>query len=166
MSNQALPQEDRTATASPPRAKPPVARSPAAPGARPRFAWAWTAGGYGFFSIGLLGIALPLLPTTIFWVVAAACFAKGCPAMARRIYDWPGFGPAVEAFLDQGVIGRRAKLSALAGIAFGSVVVALLPLPLAGRLITLAVMALSALYVVTRPEAIRPQAVLERDRRR
>lgn len=128
---------------------------------RRRLAWAWTAGGYGFFSVGLLGVVLPVLPTTVFWIIAAACFAKGCPAMARRIYAWPGFGPAVEAFLSHGVIGRRAKVSAVVGMSVGAAVVALLPLPLAGRLITLAVMALAALYVATRPETCPQEDVPE-----
>jgi uncharacterized protein len=125
--------------------------------ARRRAAWAWTALGYGFFAIGLLGVVLPVLPTTIFWIVAAACFARGCPAMARRIYAWPGFGPAVEGFLTHGVIGRRAKISALFGKAVAVVLVLLTPLPLAAKLITLAVIALAGLYVVTRPEQ-RPAA--------
>jgi uncharacterized protein len=120
--------------------------------ARRRLAWAWTAAGYGFFAIGLLGTVLPVLPTTIFWIIAAGCFAKGCPAMARRIFAWPGIGPAVEAFLSHGVIARKAKVSALIGMAVAGVIVALTPLPLAGRLITLAVIALAALYVATRPE--------------
>lgn len=120
--------------------------------ARRRTAWAWTGVGYGFFAIGLLGVVLPLLPTTIFWIVAAACFAKGCPAMARRIYGWPGFGPAVEGFLTQGIISRRAKISALVGKAVAVVLVLLTPLAAAAKLITVAVIALAAVYVVTRPE--------------
>src|SRR5690606_20251103 len=95
---------------------------------------------------------LPVLPTTVFWIVAAACFARGCPAMGRRIYAWPGFGPAVEGFLTHGVIGRRAKISALFGKAVAVVLVLLTSLPLAATLITLAVLALAALYVGTRPE--------------
>ena len=82
--------------------------------ARRRHAWAWTAVGYVFFAVGLLGVVLPLLPTVIFWILAAACFAKGCPAMARKIYGWPGAGPAVEAFLSHGVIARKGKIGALA----------------------------------------------------
>ena len=120
---------------------------------RRRLAWAWTAGGYGFFAIGLLGTVLPVLPTTIFWIIAAGCFAKGCPAMARRIYTWPGIGPAVEAFLSHGVIARRAKISALVGMAVAAAIVALTPLSLTVVLVTLAVIALAALYVATRPES-------------
>jgi len=129
--------------------------------ARRRLAWAWTAAGYGFFAIGLVGTVLPLLPTTIFWIIAAGCFAKGCPAMARRIFAWPGIGPAVEAFLSHGVIARKAKLSALAGMAIAGVIVALTPLAVAGRLITLAVIAFAALYVATRPESRPPEAAIE-----
>lgn len=134
-----------------------AARNEAEDAARRRLAWAWTGAGYGFFAIGLLGTLLPVLPTTIFWIIAAACFAKGCPAMARRIYSWPGVGPAVEAFLSQGVIARRAKIAALLGMATAGGILALTPLPLPATLITLAVLALAALYVATRPES-RPEA--------
>jgi uncharacterized membrane protein YbaN (DUF454 family) len=131
--------------------------------ARRRLAWAWTGAGYAFFAIGLLGTLLPVLPTTIFWIIAAACFAKGCPAMARRIYAWPGVGPAVEAFLSHGVIGRRAKVSALLGMALGAGIVALTPLPLSATLITLAVIALAAIYVASRPESLPAAAPAPRD---
>ncbi len=118
-----------------------------------RLAWAWTGAGYAFFAIGLVGTLLPVLPTTIFWIIAAGCFAKGCPAMARRIFAWPGVGPAVEAFLSHGVIARKAKVSALIGKAIAVAIVAVSPLSLATTLITVAVIALAALYVVTRPES-------------
>jgi uncharacterized membrane protein YbaN (DUF454 family) len=134
-----------------------AARNEAEDAARRRLAWAWTGAGYAFFAIGLLGTLLPVLPTTIFWIIAAACFAKGCPAMARRIYAWPGVGPAVEAFLSHGVIARRAKIAALLGKAGAGGIVALTPLPPAALIITLAVIALAALYVATRPEN-RPEA--------
>jgi len=134
-----------------------AARNEAEDAARRRLAWAWTGAGYAFFAIGLLGTLLPVLPTTIFWIIAAACFAKGCPAMARRIYAWPGVGPAVEAFLSHGVIARRAKIAALLGMAGASGIVALTPVPPAALIITLAVIALAALYVATRPES-RPEA--------
>ncbi|HEY9549814.1 MAG TPA: YbaN family protein [Kiloniellaceae bacterium] len=146
MTDQAAAQDERESSA---RRRPLAVRTRA---------WAWTALGYGFFAVGLVGIALPVLPTTIFWIAAAACFAKGCPAMARRIYAWPGVGPAVEAFLSHGVIARRGKVGAIVGMTFGGLLVALTPLAPAARLITLAVIALAALYVATRPESL-PQAL-------
>lgn len=121
---------------------------------RRRLAWAWTATGYAFFGIGLLGTVLPVLPTTIFWIAAAGCFAKGCPAMARRIFAWPGVGPAVEAFLSHGVIARRAKLSALAGMTLAAGIVLLTSLSTSATLVTIGVIALGAVYVATRPERL------------
>ena len=131
--------------------------------ARRRLAWAWTAAGYAFFGIGLLGTVLPVLPTTIFWIVAAGCFAKGCPAMARKIFAWPGIGPSVEAFLSHGVIARKAKISALVGMAAGSGIVLLTALSLPAKLATLAVIALAALYVVSRPERLPETVAFEAD---
>jgi uncharacterized membrane protein YbaN (DUF454 family) len=127
--------------------------------ARRRRAWAWSALGYGFFGIGLVGAALPVLPTTIFWIAAAGCFVKGCPAMAHRIFAWPGIGPAVEAFLRHGVIRRKAKASALCGMAVAATVVLLTPLSLATSLATIGLIALAALYVVTRPGCLPERAL-------
>ena len=72
--------------------------------------------GFVFLGLGFVGMALPLLPTTIFWIFAAWLFAKSHPEMQRKIYQWPKVGPVVEAFLEHGKISRVAKKTAILGI--------------------------------------------------
>lgn len=78
----------------------------------------------GWLSVGLgvIGIFLPLLPTTPFMLLAAWLFAKGSP----RLHDWicnhPRFGEPIRQWNEHGVINRRAKT--LAMVAFLVVITA------------------------------------------
>jgi len=121
---------------------------------RSRVAWAWTGAGYGFFVIGLVGLVLPVLPTTIFWIAAAACFAKSCPAMQRRIFAWPVVGPAVEDFLLHGVIQAKSKRAALLGMTLAATILVLLSSSLLISMAGLGLILLGALYVLTRPSTV------------
>jgi uncharacterized protein len=111
----------------------------------------WRIAGYGLFGLGLVGIVVPVMPTTVFWILAALCFARSSPAMHRRILTWPGIGATVGLFLQHGAIGRRSKIVALGGILTGAV---LLWLTSPGSAVLGAagvVFAGSALFILTRP---------------
>ena len=109
--------------------------------------------GLAFFAIGFVGMLLPLLPTTIFWILAAACFAKSAPDLYQRILTWPGIGTAISAYLEDGVIDRRGKTVALAGMACGAIVIVASPLGAYTLPLSLMGLASAAAYVLTRPEA-------------
>ncbi len=63
--------------------------------------------------IGLIGIILPGLPTTIFLILAAACFAKSSPSLHQRLLKHPWFGPIIENWNKNKSIPLRAKQLAI-----------------------------------------------------
>lgn len=50
----------------------------------PLIRWILVVGGFILVIIGILGMFLPLLPTTIFFILAAWCFARS----SERFYHW------------------------------------------------------------------------------
>lgn len=73
-------------------------------------------GGFTCMGLGFAGMLLPLLPTTIFWIVAAWLFARSHPEMQKKIYSWPKVGPVVEDYLERGVVSRTTKKASISGI--------------------------------------------------
>jgi uncharacterized membrane protein YbaN (DUF454 family) len=69
------------------------------------------------------------MPTTIFWIAAAFCFSRSSPALRDRIYAHPRFGRTIEDFLRHGVISRKAKRAATAGIIIGYATLAAVAAP-------------------------------------
>ena len=70
--------------------------------------------GYLFLGLAVLGVALPVLPTTPFVLVAASCFAKSSPALHRKLLNNKVFGPLIINWQTHRVISIKAKVIALA----------------------------------------------------
>lgn len=70
-----------------------------------------------FVVLGIAGALLPVLPTTPFMLLAAACYARA----STRFYNWllnnPVFGPAILEWRRHRSIPWRVKLSAIALLA-------------------------------------------------
>lgn len=63
--------------------------------------------------LGAIGVVLPILPTTPFLLLAAACFAK----TSQRFHSWllgnPYFGPLIKNWQTERFIEKKAKTRAL-----------------------------------------------------
>jgi uncharacterized membrane protein YbaN (DUF454 family) len=105
-------------------------------------------------AIGIIGAFVPLLPTTIFLIAAAACFARSSERLEKRLLEDPRFGPAILAWRDNRAISKRGKAFAVAGMTFGFVffMVTVSPAPISSVVVA-AVLIACALYVVRRPTA-------------
>lgn len=69
--------------------------------------------GWSAVALGLLGVALPVLPTTPFLLVAAFAFGKSSPRARAWLIEHAHFGPAIQDWEERGAISRRAKTLAV-----------------------------------------------------
>lgn len=69
--------------------------------------------------LAVIGAVLPVMPTTIFVILAAACFGRASPRWEAYLLQHPQFGPSLVAWREQGAISARGKAFAVAGIAVG-----------------------------------------------
>lgn len=115
--------------------------------------WLWTAAGAVLFVLGVIGIALPVMPTVVFWIGAVACFSRGNPALARPILTHPRFGPPISLYLAHGVIAPAGKRAALLAMIGSAALIVVLSRSIALTAAALCGLALAALYVATRPAA-------------
>lgn len=103
--------------------------------------------------LGVIGAVLPVMPTTIFIILAAWFFARSSPRFEQYILSHPRFGPLVIKWRERGAIPRRAKKLACGGMVAGYVLFLVGARP--GLYLGLGValfMLASAAYVLSRPE--------------
>ena len=61
--------------------------------------------------LGIIGIFLPLLPTTPFVLLAACCFSKSSPRLHSWLINQPRLGPMIQNWEQQGSISQNAKVT-------------------------------------------------------
>jgi len=73
----------------------------------------WVALGTVLVALGVVGIALPLLPTTPFLLAAAACYLRGSERMHRWLVNHRWLGPYIRNYLEGRGIPWRTKALAI-----------------------------------------------------
>ena len=62
---------------------------------RVRFRWAWWVLAYASLGLGLVGVFVPGLPTTVFVLIAAWAAARGSDRLHHWLLTHPRFGPSI-----------------------------------------------------------------------
>ena len=70
---------------------------------------------FGWLNIGLavLGMVLPVIPTTVFLLIALWAFSKSSLRFHRWLFDHPTLGRTIREWHVHGVIPLRAKVTAV-----------------------------------------------------
>ncbi len=77
----------------------------------------WFVGGWIAVGLGSVGIVVPGLPTTVFFIIAAACFSHSSPRFERWVLERPGVGPVVRDYRAGLGMPATAKTAAISMIA-------------------------------------------------
>ena len=76
----------------------------------------WVVLGSFFVGIGGIGVVVPGLPTTLFLILAAACYIRS----SQKLYDWlisnKTFGPYLKDYREGKGIPKKAKILAVSMI--------------------------------------------------
>ena len=108
--------------------------------------------GWLMLLLGAIGAVLPVMPTTVFLIIAAWAFARSSPRLEKYLLEHPRFGATLRRWRENGAISTYAKMMACAGMIFGFSMFWLSahPTPWVAGAVA-AFMLASALYVVSRP---------------
>jgi Uncharacterized protein conserved in bacteria len=126
-------------------------------GTRPRFRWAWWLLAYASLGLGIVGVFVPGMPTTVFILVSAYAAARGSDRLHAWLLAHPRFGPLIRDWRAHGAVSRRAKWMATATmLACAVVLIAVMLLVPAHRwwmtALPIACMAAVAAWLWSRPE--------------
>ncbi|MCP5152927.1 MAG: YbaN family protein [Ectothiorhodospiraceae bacterium] len=73
--------------------------------------------GWVCVALGVIGAFLPVMPTTVFLLVAAWAFARSSPRWHRWLREHPRFGAVIRGWEEHRAMPRRAKRIALTTLA-------------------------------------------------
>lgn len=132
------------------------------PPPRPRrFRWAWWLLAYASLGLGIVGVFVPGLPTTVFVLISAWAAAQGSERLHRWLLAHPRFGPLIRDWQAHRAVPRKAKWAATwAMLACATILLAVM-LSIGGHRWWMAALPITcmtavAIWLWRRPEPPRP----------
>ena len=73
-------------------------------------------------ALGVIGIFVPGLPTTVFILLAAWAAARSSPRFSAWLEGHATFGPMIRDWRERGAVSRRAKITATVVMTISSII--------------------------------------------
>jgi len=111
--------------------------------------------GWLFFALGLIGAFLPVMPTTLFMIMALWAFANSSKQLHQWLYNHPKYGPMLQHWDEHRVIPIHAKIAAIGGMAISLTYVTVFSsAPPLAMFAAIAFIGFGAVYVLSKPSRI------------
>jgi len=109
---------------------------------------------FGWLNVGLgmVGTVLPVMPTTVFLLIALWAFSKSSPRFHDWLYTHPRFGPVLRAWREERAIPGYAKALALTMMLASIAWLGSSDAPVAVVLVVSTGLGVLALWIVTRAQ--------------
>ncbi|AXE30224.1 hypothetical protein DK842_10105 [Chromobacterium phragmitis] len=117
----------------------------------PAVRWLYLLGGCAMVALAVIGALLPVMPTTIFLILALACFSKSSPRLEQKLLDHPRYGPGLRRWREQRIVPVKAKCFAALGMGGGFVALLLSRPPHWVPWLVAAIELAVLLYLLSRP---------------
>lgn len=105
-------------------------------------------------ALGIIGIFLPIMPTTIFFILALGCFTRSSPKLAAWLLNHPRYGASLYYWHEYKVVPLKAKCFAGLGMLTGFILLALTSPP-GWVLYIVGVIEVSVMiYLISRPTTV------------
>jgi len=107
--------------------------------------------------LGMIGIIVPVMPSTVFFLIALWAFSNGSERFHHWLYNHRHFGPPLRAWQEHRAIPVKAKIFAVLGMMVSFVIT--LVVTSEGSLVPpiyAAVTIVVGLYILSRPSGAKP----------
>lgn len=116
------------------------------------FRWAWWLLAYASLAMGIVGIFVPGLPTTVFILIAAWAASRGSERLHRWLLRHPVFGPVIADWQVTRAVSRKGKWMATLTMTVCALIVLWLVTTLWVQMLSIGCMAVVATWLWLRPE--------------
>ena len=113
----------------------------------------WLSLGLLSLGLGILGVALPLLPTVPFVLLSAFCFSRSSQRLHNWLINHPSFGPAIVDWRERRAISKKAKCLATASLMIVFAVSLIMQLRIELLLLQAVILSGVLVFMWTRPES-------------